>query len=575
MKIVLPKQIRGYGFDRLFAVEMNDFDIERLLPSLFYLVVTGGRERGKKVNDPKQLKKYVDSLAIHPRLDGWTSPGKLRLLERWIRASVVHMGRAGRGHWDEQIEYVLPNTLLAYKTGFPAEARRQRNVHRFVYQLLLMALGDNHSGASVRDALAHLFVEFFGQGTEIDTKGPRFDGQYDGESDLDIHVLLSLCFLDGFQPVPASKVDTRKVWDPALPQSAVTFGKDLLLYLIAYGRKIPPPALTRGFLGLLSLHLFTYTIRLVHGTNDLVRDGELPAGMQNVPAIVPPSVYVDFTRERGSPSDELARACVERDLEELRVFFSSILHLRTRERYAQFQPRLRAALDGLNTPAYLQKLLELQGDMEPNAQNDLAIIQDETMQQALSAEEEKEINAFFESLAYDGSKSAVEKVVRILVSAQEKKAVQAYVQWYWNTGGLRKSYGLLSGNLRGRRSWRYSMGDDLLATLVQLAMIDSNERQPGRMLKSKLRLRDFLEFLETRFGIIVDRPPDFLESPGARANAKDNFSALKRRLRQMGYFQELSDDFTAQYIRNPVFGNSGNRRATFRQPFEVALNRDS
>jgi len=51
MKIEIPKPSRGYVFPRLYAVEMNDFDVERLLPSLFHTVVTRGRQRGK-ANDP-------------------------------------------------------------------------------------------------------------------------------------------------------------------------------------------------------------------------------------------------------------------------------------------------------------------------------------------------------------------------------------------------------------------------------------------------------------------------------------------------------------------------------------------
>jgi hypothetical protein len=92
----------------------------------------------------------------------------------------------------------------------------------------------------------------------------------------------------------------------------------------------------------------------------------------------------------------------------------------------------------------------------------------------------------------------------------------------------------------------------MLVALVQLALID---REPRRMMartRPRMKLRYFLQFLEHHFGILVDRPPDFLDGAAFRAAARENFDALKRRLRQMGYFQELSDDFTAQYLRDPV-----------------------
>jgi hypothetical protein len=205
------------------------------------------------------------------------------------------------------------------------------------------------------------------------------------------------------------------------------------------------------------------------------------------------------------------------------------------------------------TPLYLQGLVSLREQMEVAAQYDLNSIAQETRQACHSTAEEEEANAFFQQLAFDASRTSLEKVVRLLVSAQEKQAIQAYVQWFWNIGGLRKSFGILTGNLQGRRSWRYSISDDLLATLVQLSLVEQESRDMRKVkVRRQIRLRDFLVFLEQRFGLLIDRPPPFLDSAAARAAARENFEALKRRLRQMGYFQELSDDFTAQYIRDPL-----------------------
>ena len=119
MRIVLPKEIRGYHFPRLFSVEMNDFDIERLLPSLFYLVITSGRGRGGRKNKPTEFQAYLDRLAQHSRVKGFDESSSRRMLNRWVRAAVVQMGRLGRGGGKgEQIEYALPNTILTYTTDF-------------------------------------------------------------------------------------------------------------------------------------------------------------------------------------------------------------------------------------------------------------------------------------------------------------------------------------------------------------------------------------------------------------------------------------------------------------------------
>lgn len=556
MNVALPKYLRTARFDRLYAVEMNDFDVERLLPSLFHLIVTQGRERGRRANDPQKLGEYIEKLAGHERLTGFDSSSGKRLLERWVRSSIVHMSGVGRGRkGGEQIEYVQPLNILAYKPGFPAESSRQRNVHRFVYRALLGSFhGPPENLAKLRESVAKEFIKVFGAGAHIDTRGQKFDGTYDGETDLDIHSLLALCFLDGFEASGAGRFDRSEAHAAALPRPAAEFGQDLLLYPLVYRERLPPFALTRGFMSLIGLHLFVYTVRLMLATNRLVRTGELPAAMQaDYDGVLEPELYVDFTRQRGGRSDELARACVERDLEELHAYYRSALLLQTISRYTEFQPALAARLKDLDTPDYLHTLTTYRGesDIEASARNDLLQIQAETLNTYQGEAEQGQVHALFEELATDASRTALDKVVQLVAASQERKTVTKQASFFGAAGGLNKSIGMLTGNTRGRRGWSYAMGDELLVTLVQLALIDRAPREMAAGTRPRIRLREFLEFLERRFGILVDRPPAFVDSAAARAAARDNFDALKRRLRQMGYFQELSDDFTAQYLRDP------------------------
>lgn len=555
MKIEIPKPSRGYVFPRLFTVEMNDFDVERLLPSLFHAVVTRGHQRGK-ANDPKAFGRYLDGLANHRRLEGFADGSGQRLLERWLRAAVVRMGRVGRAKKDEQIQFVLPLTLLAYKTGFPAEIRRQRNVHLFLYRVMVDLLRRADAKPSPEAAVGGLFTQAFGEGVRLGG-APTYDGTYDGTTPLDVQTLLCLCFLDGFEAVPASHRAALPL-GPALPQVARRFAEDLLLYLVAYRGALPVAALTRGLLALINFELFVYTMKLVYATNALVNQGTLPPAMSEKDSPTAPLLYVDFTRERRGPSDGLARACVERDLEEVRAFFENVLLLRTLDRFVQYQPRLNERFQALDTPAYLEALVRVreEPEIEARAQAELESIEHETLEAVRGSAEEEEARAFLADVRRRYAGKSLEAVVSLLAAAQGKKAIEAYVSWFWGVGGLQKPFGLLAGNLRGKRNWRYAMSNDLLAALVHLAMV---ENEAGTALdrvtiQPRLRLGDFLAFLEQRFGVAVDRPPGFAPTAEATAAAKRNLEALKLRLRQMGFFQVLSDDFTAQYLRAPSTG---------------------
>jgi hypothetical protein len=551
MKIVLPKESRGYVFDRLFSIEMNDFDIARLLPSLFYLAVTRGRQRAARTNDPEAFNLYIDRLLNHPRMVGFEGESGRRLLDRWVRSSVIHLGKVGRSQQQEQIEFILPLTLLAYKAGLPAEIRRQRNVHIFIYGILKSVLSDDANPAALLD---HIFRNAFGQGLAIGD-APRYEGSYDGKTELDLHTLLSICYLDGFQATEASKREMLAAFDPALPAAAAMIGRHILQYIIAYHRRLPALSLTRGLMALINFELFIYTNKLIYAINSMVQNGVLPPLMQsreNQPGL---EIYVDFTRHRGSISDNLARTCVERDLEELRAFYESTLLLRTIDRFLMQQPQMKDRYKSLSTPAYLENLIKLSANAEINAdaRAEIRAIKQETLNACLNDNEKAEAEQLFTELERLVQSNSVALNVKMLSEAQGKNAMHSMVTWFWATGGLRKPFGILAGNWQGRRNWRYAMSDDLLVTLVQLAMVDNNtDNLIDARVNPRIKMSDFLNFLESNFGIVLERPPAFLDSTETRAAAKENLEVMRRRLRQMGFFQALSDDFTAQYLRDPL-----------------------
>lgn len=563
MNIVLPKESRGYVYYRIFTVEMNNFDVERLLPSLFYLIVTKGRQRAKIPNDPTAFDTYIERLSTHAGVSGFNTASGRRLLDRWIRSSVIQVGKKGRAQKDEQIECIQPLTFLAYKSGLPSEITRQRKVHLFLYWLMCSVLTQpplKLNEIQAKDALDKVFREAFGSGIVIGV-GPKFDGKYNGFTNLDLQTLLCLYYLDGFAPTEISNTkESSYPFGPALPWLAENFGKDILQYVMQYATQVPTLALTRSLLALINFELFIYTLKLVYAINELVQTGELPTAMTRLQKISPPEVYADFTRDRGDISDFISVACVEQHLEEVGVFFKSSMQLRTTDRFVQENSYLRRQLLDSNqkeieTPEYLKTLVRLfnEPDIRADARAEIRKIRTESTNACANEVEQEEIERYFSFLDDQFEGNAMPIVVELLSVAQMKSGLESYTKWLSNIGGLRKSYGLLAGNLKGRRNWRYAMSDDLLAALVNLAFIETPDGNlDAARLRQRLPLREFLQFLELRFGILVDRPPTFLDTAQNRQAALANLEALKRRLRMMGFFEALSDDFNAQYLRAPL-----------------------
>jgi hypothetical protein len=107
--------------------------------------------------------------------------------------------------------------------------------------------------------------------------------------------------------------------------------------------------------------------------------------------------------------------------------------------------------------------------------------------------------------------------------------------------------GLLRQPLGGKRRRRAAMGAALLETLTLIAVVDGTT---GAYFTRPLRVDQLIDRLETRYDLLVTRPPvawaDDLQTARLLAVNGDRFKA---RLRETGLFTDLSDAFLAQLVR--------------------------
>jgi|SRR5690242_6967875 len=550
MKIRLPKDLRGLAFSRLLTIELNSFDVDFLLPSLYFRILASGKQRARVVNDPRRIADFVGKLSQHPALEGFDDKEGRRVLDRLVRTELITVGSVGQSRRGEQILTVAPYTILTHKTGFPKESSRVRRVDTFLYQILRDAIGSD-------EPLRQHFKNVFGRGVKVNPV-PDLGGTYDGTSELDTLSRLAIAFLDGFEAVRVGQRGASPD-EPACPSLAQELGKDLLRYLFIYAAQMPSQALTYNFRALINLELFVYTLKLVTATNALIHNpSELPPAMWEQAAPSAPQVYLDFTAGAEPLSRRMATECVRRDIETYQRFLASSLLLRQLDRYvvglrrnAQRRTQIDVALGGETSgPRYLQSLLllrehpEIWSDIEASARLDEDRIRQE--QRSTDGEDAAEEMEWLDS-SLVGVDSDVDRVVALILDGQNARNLGNVYQWYRAVGGLTKPFGVLEGNLKGRQSWRYAPSNDLLAVLVQLAAVrvtQTDEPKP-------IRLQDFLGFLSDRFGVLVDRPPAPFEGAEYIAAARENLRAMLRRLRQMGIFGDLSDDFTVQRLTPP------------------------
>ena len=553
MKVKLPKDLIGVKFPKVLIIEMNDFDIDLFLSSLFFTILAGGKGKARQTNKPEDIQRYIDELAVHPVLQGFDGPAGRRLLERFVRTTLITTGRLGYSRHEEQITSIIPYTLLAHKAGFPAKGSRHRSVDTFIYQALREKMNREQK------SLLGKVKEIFGKGVIIND-GPDLGGRYDGVTELDTLTRFSIALLDVFQNTKPGLSREQQVLS-ACPELTHELATDIYAYLNGFHTSMPTQAFMHNLLALINFELFNYTLKLVYAINSLVADPELlPPAMRDPVEPSSPQLYLDFTQDVRGRSYEMAREGVRRDIEAYQRYLYAILLLRTLDAYAkilgrnrQRQAKIDAIMGGRDSgPYYLQGLLLLQSDpllaadFAAQARHDEERIREENMllDDGEDGRNEEYLN-WLDDIA-DVADSDIERVINLLVEGQRDSALSHVVKWFWSVGGLKKPYGLLAGTVKSRASWRYAPSNDLLAILVQVAATRLSTQSIA-----SIKLQEFLQFLEQRYGILIDRPPDTFKGAEYIAAAHDNLRAMQNRLRQMGIFRDLSDDFTIQRLHPP------------------------
>lgn len=542
MTITLPRALRTYQYRPLTVFSMLDTDTDRVLPHLFELCVKGGRS-SRSLTNARDYATYRDRLLEAGFVVGFDETDDRALLDGWLRSCVVDMGTVGRSRTGEQMLAVAPLTLAAYRAGLPTRRERHRGIDEFVYRLMLAEIARQGSRAQRAD-LRELVARTVGRGLTIGPE-PRWEPRLEDATRLDIGALLEFRFVEGFAMSDAREIDELSPASP-LPGVSNDIGTALLAHIRVYGEQLPTQALMSSFAALLAMSLFSFSLRADAAARELLRTGELPAEQGDPAPPSPLELYCDMTGDLGGESDRLARRCVERDLDRVRLAFRDRMTLVVIENALIRMPDEQERRKGLSRPEQLAQLASLREHRRVESYAEGRI--DDLVAEAgeSDAVTESEMEFLRQTQAAHGTE--LDKLLDILQFVNQTRATKNAVNWYWSVGGLQKCYGILEGSLRSRRSWRYAPSDELLTALLLAVFV----RPDGVTYRPSMPLRDVLETLRNRFGILIHRPPAFLDGAETRAAAAANLEAFKRRLQLLGCFDSLSDDFSVQVVRNPL-----------------------
>ena len=516
-------------------IDANNVIFEQAFARLLVLVRTKGlpiTSTTKETLHPEDLVEIIVQDKEH--FQGIKNdPQRKRLLEHWIANDFTTCIKEGRGHGGKpRIASMKPIHMSTIKLLDPRVRSQDRDVSVFLYNIFRdsgLIIGDNES-----------FIPFL-------TRGTKDFGEHDlklhepDANDLDIEALFLLRLLEHFKVDMADrkkKVSSHDFLCLAQKQLIINDTARLLVYKDS----IPRRELIQYLMILLSFHSALYCIKTFSMVNSIIDTKKLRC--TRCKGIKPdslndlyrcdhhPDIFVDLTNGQNETCDELAKENVAKHYAVMYRYFRSHYKLAKLDEFARTYPGYSGSLDDLIN--FLSHK-DLEGYFRVKLSEVTTFGEDE--------ERPADLNAIL-GLGL----SAFDTYVEVLCQDKSnwKNLVMRHKKMMGSLCGLNRDDGFLFGS-RGHKR-KYVMGSQLLELLVQLAVLDYNSRQEKFFTKPMV-ITDFVAWLRERYGILIDHTSEQNDNPDVARALEANYAALKDRLRQLGFFTDLSDASISQVIR--------------------------
>ncbi len=517
-------------------IEM-DRVLTMLFPRLKYDGHTNRFSRGKVLTIDDFLNEFLDNEEF---FIGFKT--NRAIVYKWLETELLDL--VNRGKPGQAVAAPRPLHGNTYKFRNRKLARDYGAAEQAYWMLYFARKG---KGQSVRDALK----KFFFTGYDFNTD------KYDTGVNVDVETQ-ALLRLDHQVTQDARSSDEPERHRPICIGNADIMADDILR-LLAYEPYVPRSVLVDYIKTLIAFHLALYHIKLLQMLPKLVKqksvdnicsitDCSANTELENVLDGCPYRIalVVDMGDVNNPRMAELAQRSTDRIYRQIPAFVHANFIVKKLDEMAdnlRLQGKMPLPERGYfdvsellallkpeqanNRSAYfssrLARMIEESGskveDLDPEIREVLAMDLDE-------------FNKFIEVLMAYRSKYHREYITQCLDSLLLKN----------------KENGLLYQSRSRGSARRFVLGSKLLEVLLQTAVLIQDG---GRFSTRELRIEELLDFLKNRYGLYIDRLPENEQNKSSildRRALRLNLEAFKRRLREIGFYEDLSDAYVTQKV---------------------------
>ena len=494
----------------IFYVDVKSVKLDRVLTNLFIKMYSDGRPV------PLAFRKEYTIDVLKENMNKLEELGYIRGVkdnpdgvEDWLRSSLLEL--VNRGNIiKEHVSTLKPLHILSFRVQNSKYCRD----YRASDQLYLMLKSD----PEVMNGL----VKYLSKGWDKST------GDIVIQEDLDVDTTGILYLTKPLREKKNMNKEVDSVPFPFLKAQASLFNDDIRRLLI-YKEKLPRAVFIDYLRILCGLHLALYTFKVIYllpkmveaGTRDIKDDW---------------SMIVDLTDDLDSIVSQYA--C--KDMERIENGFGK--YIRSTYMADLIQERKECNID--------EALRILKEDNDKQEYFELIL---NRIKKDLPEKDEKEFDQddLAEMLAYFPEGDYFNMLVHVLEKSNLGSYQYRYLREFIDSVSMKNSSSMLLADSRSKRHPRRgAIGSKLLETLVQLLVL--RQKEDGSYETRSLSIDELANAIRKRYGLIINGIGEerFADADVEMNSAfRINMDAFKNKLRQIGFYTDMSDACILQKIR--------------------------
>lgn len=542
--MALQKKDREFRLPKISYLDFKTIEMDRVLTGLFERLEHGGYPSVFRDKRELTVDKFVDDiLDASDKFLGFTQHRDM--VERWVETHLMDI--VNRGKKNAAVAGPRPLHGYTYRFRNPKHSR-DYGAAQHLYQML------HHA----RHLAGHKAIEHL--------KGFFFDGfdkltrELNDKALTDIETATLLHFLSQRKDT----ADTRAGGDrfaPVCIGSADMMAEDIQR-LLFYKPFMPRSVMVEYLKVLLSFHLALYHLRLLkllpawqklEGANSLCAESACPMRPreQREPQGDCPyklGLFVDLSGSSESSTAALAERSADGYYRRIPSFVRAYFVAKKLDEFSEHLVRRGKLIRPLNSVLSVGELYGLQGATFAEERDKFFGERLAGLLESLS-EGDAGLDAEVEAITKMGL-SDFETYIETLV-ALRGTFHRKYIIESLDTTMLKNKSGALLAQTRARNApRRFVLESRLLEVLLQIAVL-----RPGGdrgYFTGEMRIDDLLSFLRERYGLYIDQLPldEGFSAPtiDERKALRSNVQAFTGRLREIGFYRDLSDAYVTQTV---------------------------